>query len=735
MVIDKKLVRSSSSVKARLLGTLAIIMFSVALMVCFPLSMMSVSEQLDAFRAENALHDIRIKTVKPIDEDTDIDNAVFEQRYVVDGDMCGGKLLHIASLTEKLDIALVTEGDSISERGDLLLDRMYAESNGISIGDKIDIMGKSFKVCGFYTSPDTILPTKTAESIMVSPESFGLATMSEEDIKSLGGFKTEYLIKLDNADNDIINELIETLHSEYTITDCKKAEEDNRVTYINGDLKLFSGDFIILPTIFIIIASFSCAAVISRIMKAEATQIGVLYALGYKRITLYFHYMIYPLAVCTAGIILGIVSGIALSPSIAGILKIRYLLPSFEMSIYSDVLLRAAILPAIFMEVICSVSVLFMLSRTPLELIKDEKTSSGGSTHIRLSGLSFGARFMIRSFLRNLPRELFLIGGIALSSMLMLTYVSMISSLSGALNESFDEILRYKYMYTFSVPQSESYDKVCLINTIPVLLDGDYVSISGISDEYSMMSYTNVDGGKTDFDQNIITNNIAGKYGISEGDTVTLTNSLNNEIYKIKIDKVCVSYVENFISVSLDKFNEMTGQPQGSHVIIASDRALEIADKSELISVETIDANRKGVSETIMPLKILLGILLITASAVSMIIIVITTSVIIEESRHTISLMKVFGYGEKRISRLVIDINSASAAVGYFISIPLVLKLSDKVFDFMSDTLGMYIPARLDIFLCIIGFVFVMLIFLAAKLFTRKRIFEASAAEAVKAKE
>ena len=737
MVINKKLMRGTRSVKLRLLGVLAITLFSTALMISFSLAMKSVSARLEEFRREHALHDIRMETVTPIDVNALPDGAEAEMRYFLDADLSDGRLLHITSLTEKNDTVCVTEGEAVNERGELLLDRMFAESNGISIGDKIDVLGKSFVVCGFYTSPDTLLPAKTADSIMISSDSFGLAAMSENDIKTLGECETEYLIRLENVDNDSMNRLIDKLHSEYIVTELKKAEEDNRATYINGDLKLFSEDFLILPAIFIVTAALSCAAVISRIMKAEATQIGVLYALGYKRKTLYLHYMLYPLAVSLGGAALGIAAGIGAAPLIAGILKSRYLLPPFEMRIYPDVLIKSAALPFIFMTVICSASIILMLTHTPLELIRNEKNSPRmyGAAHFRLKGLPFGARFSLRSLIRNLPRELFLIGGIALSSILMLTYVSMISSLSEVLNESFDKILKYEYMYTFSVPQSEPHEEVCRINMISVLLDGDYIDLSGTSDEYSMMNYTNTDGSKTDFGQNIITNNMARKYGISEGDTVTLTNSLNDEIYEIRIDKICVSYVENFISVPLERFNEMTRQPQGSYVILASDSRLEIKDKSALISEDTLEANRTAIRETLLPLYILVAVLIAMGAVVALIINVIVTSVIIEESGHTISLMKVFGYEERRIARLVIDGNAVAAALGLFLSIPLAVGISERVFDFMSDTLGMYIPAQLDTLYCIIGFIAVMLIFLASKTITQRRIFAADAAVAVKAKE
>ncbi len=594
MVINKRLLRISHSIRRRLFGTFAIIALSVALMVSFPVSMRSVSERLDIFRRQNSVHDILIQTSVPLYDDTVSENTEVEKRYFIDADISDGKLLHIISMTKKIDKISVTKGDMIRNSGEVLIDSMFARSNNIDIGNLIDISGQNFTVAGFYAAPDSILPAKNSKSIMVSSDSYGLAVMSEDDIKKLGNCSEEYLIRLVKDDDYSLNQIICTIDEKYTITSCIKADEDNRVIYIDGDLKLFSGDLGILPVIFIIIASLTASAVVSRIMKAQAVQIGVFYALGYKTGRLYVHYMMYSLIVFAAGAVAGMVLGSAAAPLVAGILRSRYILPSFKMKVYPEVLLKAVCMPMIIMILICSVTVILILRRTPLELIRNEKSDSHlcGLTHIKFQRLPFSMRFIIRMFVRNLPRQIFLLLGTMLSSMLMLTYASMISSLSD-----------------------------------------------------------------------------------------------------------------------------------------------ELKDKAALILTGTSEYNSKAVEETILPLKILLVVLLVIAAVTAFIIIITVTSMVIEESSHTISLMKVLGYGEKHTAHLVVDESAFTVLDGYLLSIPLALKVSDTTFGFMSDTLGMDISAELDPLYCITGLVFVMTIFFFAKLLMQKKIFSVPAADAVKARE
>ncbi|MBP5604260.1 MAG: FtsX-like permease family protein, partial [Ruminiclostridium sp.] len=453
-------------------------------------------------------------------------------------------------------------------------------------------------------------------------------------------------------------------------------------------IKLFSEDFQILPFIFIVIASFSGAAVTARIMKEENVQMGVMYAFGYKRSTLYLHYMLYPLVIWAVGVTTGCTGGILMTPAIAGIQKTRYLFTDIITKLDPEALIKAAVIPLISLFVICSAGILTALMKRPLELIRGEKKQSRHPiiSALSLNGFRFRPRFTIRLFLRNIFRELFLTFGIAISAVLLLTFVSMITSFGSVLSLSFDRILDYELMYTLKAPQTDDLGENCYINNISVLLDDDYVSFNGVRDDISAMNYDDADGNAADLSGlHAITVNMAAKYGIHEGDTVTLTNSMNGDKYDIRIDKICMSYVENFISIPLGEFNELMGQPEGSYIIIASRGELGI-DEDRISTVATKEADRKAVSETILPLNILLSIIFIFASFTAFILIITVSSVIIEENHYTITLMKAFGYTDRLVSSLVIDINAAAAGIGYLIGIPLTLKLSDKVFAFMSDT-------------------------------------------------
>lgn len=735
MVIHKKLLRTGRAVRRRLIGCLVILCFSVGLMVSFRLAMQSVAAELSAFRDRQAMHDLLVQTATPI---TSLADAEFEARAFMDVNLSDGKTLHITTLTANIDLAAVTEGRGVAASGELLLDRLFAQKNDIAVGDQLCVLGKVFTVCGFYASPDTVLPAKTAESILVSADSFGLAAMSADDMQTLGTAQTEYLVRCEQSNSSAVEAVRHAIDEQYTLTDCKLVTEDNRATYIDGDIKLFSEDLQVLPVIFIIIASFACAAVVSRIMKAETVQMGVLSAFGYRKRTLYAHYMAYPLAVTLGGVLLGCVAGIALAPAIASIQDSRYLLPAFVLHLDCRTFLQAATIPFVCMGIICSVFVLASLRRTPLELMRNEKTVTKrvALAHLKLRRLPFRVRFVVRQLLRNLPRELFLVGGIALSSMLLLLYGSMLSSLSGALNESFDQILQYEYQYTFSTPQSADYgENCCYLNSGKVLLCGDYIDMTGTLDTSHLMHYTNADGSETDFSQTVITNHLARKYDIQEGDTVTLQDAKTGAAYVLRIDKICVSYLENFISVPLAAYNEMTHQPRGAYQCVAAKEALNIEDDGALSKTETLETSRKAVDQTLRPLYVLLAILLTLAAVVAFMLIVIVTSVILEESGHAISLLQVLGYHEKRIAALVLDANAIAVAMGYVLGIPLTKKLTGAVFAFLSDTLGMYIPAQLRVSLCLVGFVCTMVIFLAVKWLMQRKILSVSAADALKARE
>ena len=195
-----------------------------------------------------------------------------------------------------------------------------------------------------------------------------------------------------------------------------------------------------------------------------------------------------------------------------------------------------------------------------------------------------------------------------------------------------------------------------------------------------------------------------------------------------------VSYAEDFISMPLDEFNTYFGYPENSYLIVTSDHALEI-DPELLLSVSSRKNSRESIDETLKPVRYLMISMMVMAALVSFILMSIIISMILEDSRFTISMLKILGYSDKRISGLLIDFNRYIVILAFAVSIPLILKSSSKIMGYLSEMMGMHIPTYLNPLHAAIGFAMLYLVFIAVKLIMKRKILSIDPAETLKSGE
>ena len=73
------------------------------------------------------------------------------------------------------------------------------------------------------------------------------------------------------------------------------------------------------------------------------------------------------------------------------------------------------------------------------------------------------------------------------------------------------------------------------------------------------------------------------------------------------------------------------------------------------------------------PTQSMIGFLATVAFIIGVIVIYVVTSLIVEEYKSSISLMKIFGYRKKEINSLLLNSSTIVVVIGYIMGIPLIL--------------------------------------------------------------
>ncbi|WHQ36631.1 FtsX-like permease family protein [Spiroplasma sp. SV19] len=152
-----------------------------------------------------------------------------------------------------------------------------------------------------------------------------------------------------------------------------------RITYFTTTLNAFISGSYILITVLLIISFFVLILVVRRQIDATGPQNGLLRALGYRRRVLTLSYISYPLMIALIGGVIGYASGIS------GQFTIKYLFGSYFNLPYGNFVFAPLALIIcvlfIFFLLTCVTMIsgtIMMVSRTPLQLIRKEKTFSNG---------------------------------------------------------------------------------------------------------------------------------------------------------------------------------------------------------------------------------------------------------------------------------------------------------------------------------------------------------------------
>ena len=116
----------------------------------------------------------------------------------------------------------VDKGKIASLDNETLIEKRYAKEHGLDVGDKIEISGKEYTICGIGSVPDYEMPLRKSSDSSIDSKNFGLVFFTQneyENIKSSSDQMAEdytYAYTLEkNASDDDLRDKIKNLEFDY----------------------------------------------------------------------------------------------------------------------------------------------------------------------------------------------------------------------------------------------------------------------------------------------------------------------------------------------------------------------------------------------------------------------------------------------------------------------------------------------------------------------------------------
>ncbi len=745
MIINKRIIRVFFENKAQYIGAVLLIVFSCFLFTCLVLVSSNLTRLMNEYENRYVQEDASFTTDKSIENLQELEqaeDAVIEEGKTLDCTLSEGITLRVFTKNDKINLPAVVEGKNISGSGGILLNPTFAAAHNYKIGDVLTMSGKQFTIKGFMMLPNYIAPLKSETDLLYSPQSFGIAVISREDFKALGKGSNFYAVKYNHSEANSRAQnvkFIELLKERgISIGQWTDIGVNGRVSAAVAKFNSASLMGRVIPIAALLLTAVLLGSVIGRMIKRESVIAGALYALGYRRKELYHHYLKFPLVIAGIGGVLGTVLGLfAVHPLLSVYFEFCEI-PLTGIDYRPIVIIMSLLLPILFLGLSGFMVIHKELKHSPAELMKGDKEKIRVNfleRMFKLEKLKFASKFKIREQFRSLSRLALLLTGCAVATLFLLFGFFLKSGMDYFLTTEVKNAQNYQYEYVFDSLRTESAPTGSEpFSASKFLLSGDdkkVFNVVGALPDTKIYTLADESGNKLSTNQVIIAKPIADKLKVGPGGTITIVRKSDYQEFSLKVGGIADSY-NMFIYMPLSEYNEKFGMPEGSYNELFSNEPLDIP-KNKQYTVLSIEDKIAAIQSGMVPLASMVVFISAMAFIIGLIIIYLVTSMIVEENKSTISLMKIFGYRKKEVNSLILNSSTIVVVAGYLIGIPISFVLMGGLMKALENSLVFSMPVMIDPFYVIVGFVVVMLSYELSKLFCRRKVNTVSMNEALKA--
>ncbi|MBE7721152.1 MAG: ABC transporter permease [Lacrimispora celerecrescens] len=624
-----------------------------------------------------------------------------ERRLVMncDADLPDTPTLRLYAMESRYDIdqPYKVEGKPLTKRG-AVLDRSFAEANGLRVGDKIRIkvndMWLEYTIEELALNSEHIFSVKDSSSMIPDAKSYGFIMVNMDTVRKAYGGNSVYnqiaLRMAGDGEERVIREQLENIFG-YRLMGVMNHKDHISVESIQARMVLFKTLSTVFPIMFFLVTALITLSTMVRLVEDQRNQIGILKATGYSKRAIMWHYTSYGIYVGMLGALMGVVAG----PNVIGRILIRnikvlYTLPGYNLELNTINIILSILLIVVSTGGISCYSSLKLLGEAPAELLRTKPPKKGN--HILLerftgiwSSMKFSGRLIARNTSKNKARMLMSILGVMGCSGLIIGALSLKTMIGGISEETFGEI--YTYDQRLSLDKSVSHRFVKNLH-----LDGDYqdmqetsIQITTESEYRSMVKLTLLpeenplvhlkdEKGNPVFIPNegmVITRKLADILNVEEGDTLEVKVP-DESSRPVKIRAVATMVTGQGIYINNDYWESLGGSYEPTALLVKWNQAPDqaILSSSRVIQVTEKDQQERDLKSNTKIVDIAAIMLIAAGSSLAFVVIYNMSILNFFERVRDLATLKVLGFYEREIRYLVLFENFLSTAAGILLGIP-----------------------------------------------------------------
>ncbi len=587
---------------------------------------------------------------------------------------------------EEINQLCLMDGEFPQHENEIVVDRMFAENNKLTLGDTIEVGGKQLVLSGLVAFSDYSALFSDNNDSMFDAVKFSVAFMTKEGYDTYPEEHQQYVYSWkydvspmnEEAEKECAEEFMESMAKQISSSGLELVSVVPR--YANQAIQ-FTGDdmgsdrmmMIVLLYMLIVIMAFVFSVTIKSTITSEAAVIGTLRASGYTKGEILRHYLSAPMIVTLVAAVVGNILGYTYFKNVvANMYYDSYSLPTYVTIWNMEAFWLTTVIPILLMLLTNVISLVRVLQLSPLKFLRRDLKRSQKKKAIRLPGFSFFTRFRLRILFQNRSSYATLFFGLVFASVLLLFGMMMPPLFSHYEKDVLGDMLA-KYQYVLSHPvetKQEMAEKYCMtsLNYEGKNRDED-ISVYGIEPNSRYVDEEMPQEGVC------ISDGYAEKYQIAVGDTITLKDTYEEEIYSFRVTKTMKYSAGLAIFMSRDVFNETFDVEVGYFDVALSDPTLFLKNTLSLKKAEYFtgyfsdeeitDIREEYIQECVTEedltkisrqMEVSMGSMFdavnIFAVVMAALLIYLLTKLILEKNSNSISMVKILGYEDKEIARL-----------------------------------------------------------------------------------
>lgn len=459
----------------------------------------------------------------------------------------------------------------------------------------------------------------------------------------------------------------------------------------------------VFPILFFIVAALISLTTMTRMVEEQRTEIGTLKALGYGKMSIAGKYLNYAMTATIGGSIFGVLFGEKIFPYIITAYKIMYThVPDVVIPYNMKYGIWATVAAVLCTGLATLLACYKELAAQPAVLMRPPAPKQGKRVFLEYmpflwKRLGFIWKSTIRNLIRYKKRFFMTVFGIGGCMALMIVGFGLRDSIFSIGTLQYEELQLYDGMIILNTDADEEDRK-----DLETYLEEEK-EISAVSKGY--LKKTNVKKGNEkkevylyaplDLEKNkdflvyrdrrthetyelgekdaILTEKAAKALGIKKGDKLSV-ESQDGEFTEITITNICENYMEHYLYLSPELYEEIYGKPVEENNIYFKMKDLDekklgaigenILEKRAALNVSYTYNMEERLDEMLESLDIVIVVLIISAGLLAFVVLYNLNNINITERKRELATIKVLGFYDNEVSAYVYRENILLTLIG-----------------------------------------------------------------------